>query len=215
MILRELKKTAEDYLGEKVERAVITVPAYFNDSQRHGHQGGRRDRGAQGRAHHQRAHRRRPRLRPREEEANEKIAVFDFGGGTFDVSILDVGEGVFEVLSTNGDTHLGGDDVDQILIDYIAEEFRKEEGIDLRDDADGAPAPQGGRREGQVRALDQPDGDHRHQPARSSPLTRAGPKHLQQTDHPRQVRALCEGLFDRLRKPCEQALKDAGSSQRA
>ena len=131
MILQDLKKTAEDYLGEKVEQAVITVPAYFNDAQRQA----TKDAG-------QIAGLKVERIinEPTaaalayglEKKKNEKVAVFDFGGGTFDVSILDIGDNVFEVLSTNGDTHLGGDDLDEVLINFLAEEFRKTEGIDLR-----------------------------------------------------------------------------------
>jgi len=133
MILQELKRTAEDYLGEKVEKAVITVPAYFNDSQRQATKEAGQIAGLQVE---------RIINEPTaaalaygfEKKKNEKIAVFDFGGGTFDISILDIGDNVFEVLSTNGDTHLGGDNLDQVLIDYIADEFKKKEGIDLRND---------------------------------------------------------------------------------
>ena len=134
MILADLKKTAEDYLGEKVDRAVITVPAYFNDSQRTATKEAGEIAGLKVE---------RIINEPTaaalayglEKKKNAKIAVFDFGGGTFDVSVLDIGEGVFEVLATNGDGHLGGDDLDQRIIDHVAEEFRKTEGIDLRGDA--------------------------------------------------------------------------------
>src|SRR3954471_18775226 len=132
-ILQDLKKTAEDYLGEKVTEAVITVPAYFNDAQRKA----TKDAG-------EIAGLKVMRVLPEptaaalayglDKKKNEKILVFDLGGGTFDVSILDIGDGVFEVLSTNGDTHLGGDDWDEELINFVAEEFRKQEGIDLRKD---------------------------------------------------------------------------------
>ncbi|MCC6579130.1 MAG: Hsp70 family protein, partial [Phycisphaeraceae bacterium] len=133
MILQDLKKTAEDYLGEKVETAVITVPAYFNDSQRTATKEAGQIAGlkveriineptAAALAYGM------------DKKKGGKIAVFDLGGGTFDISILDVGDGVFEVLSTNGDTHLGGDDWDQRLIDFLADEFKKQEGIDLRKD---------------------------------------------------------------------------------
>ena len=110
---------------------MITVPAYFNDSQRQATKDAGRDRRARGAAHHQRAHGRRPGLRPGQ-EGGEGIAVYDLGGGTFDISILEIGEGVFEVKSTNGDTHLGGDDFDQRIIDWLCDEFKRDQGIDLR-----------------------------------------------------------------------------------
>ena len=132
MILQKLKADAEAYLGETVTQAVITVPAYFNDSPAPGDQGRRPDRRPRGAAHHQRADRRVAGLRPRQEGKDETIAVYDLGGGTFDISVLELGDGVFEVKATNGDTHLGGDDFDQRIIDWLADEFRKEQGIDLR-----------------------------------------------------------------------------------
>jgi molecular chaperone DnaK len=134
MILQDLKKTAEDYLGEKVDRAVITVPAYFNDAQRQA----TKDAGEIAGLKVERIINEPTAAALAyglDKKKNEKIAVFDLGGGTFDISILDIGDGVFEVLSTNGDTHLGGDDSTSVLIDHLAEEFRKKEGIDLRKDA--------------------------------------------------------------------------------
>src|SRR5918995_1177094 len=130
-ILQKMKQTAEDYLGEKVTEAVITVPAYFNDSQRQATKDAGRIAGlnvlriineptAASLAY------------GLDKKKDEKIAVFDLGGGTFDISVLDVGDGVFEVKATNGDTHLGGDDFDQVLIDHVAGEFQKQNGIDLR-----------------------------------------------------------------------------------
>jgi len=133
MILAKMKQTAEDYLGEKIDDAVITVPAYFNDSQRQATKDAGKVAGLNV-------------LRIINEptaaalsygldkKGDEKIAVFDLGGGTFDISILELGGGVFEVKSTNGNTHLGGEDFDQKLIDYIADEFKKDQGIDLRSD---------------------------------------------------------------------------------
>src|SRR5882757_7200570 len=150
MILRKLKEAAEAYLGHTVRKAVITVPAYFNDAQRQATMDAAQIAGfdteweiedpKSGKKSKQRM---RIINEPTaaslayglDKKKNEKIAVFDLGGGTFDVSVLDVGDGVFEVKATNGDTHLGGDDFDQVLIDYIAEEFKKEHGIDLRKDA--------------------------------------------------------------------------------
>ena len=134
LVLRKLKEAAEAYLGEKVTQAVITVPAYFNDSQRQA----TKDAGAIAGLEVMRIVNEPTAAALAyglDKKKNEKIAVFDLGGGTFDISILDVGDGVFEVLSTNGDTHLGGDDWDQRVIDHLAEEFRKKEGIDIRKDA--------------------------------------------------------------------------------
>ena len=162
MILTKLKEAAEAYLGEKVDRAVITVPAYFNDAQRQA----TKDAG-------QIAGLKVERLvnEPTaaalayglDKKKNETIAVYDFGGGTFDISILEVGEGVVEVKSTNGDTHLGGDNIDQRIVDWLQAEFKKDQGIDLSKDPMAVAAPQGGRREGQDRALD--DGRDRREPA--------------------------------------------------
>src|SRR5438309_6899685 len=148
MILRKLKESAEAYLGQSVRKAVITVPAYFNDAQRQATIEAARIAGfeteweledpATGRKEKQRMRiinePTAASLAYKLDKKNERIAVFDLGGGTFDISILDVGDGVFEVKGVNGDTHLGGDDFDQVLIDYIAEEFKKEHGIDLRKD---------------------------------------------------------------------------------
>ncbi len=132
MILQKLKKAAEDYLGEKVTEAVITVPAYFNDAQRQATKDAGQIAGLKVK---------RIVNEPTaaalayglDKKKNEKIAVFDFGGGTFDISILEVGDGVVEVISTNGDTHLGGDNIDERIIDWLAAEFKKE-GIDLAKD---------------------------------------------------------------------------------
>ena len=133
MVLQDLKKTAEDYLGEKIDAAVITVPAYFNDAQRKATQEAGIIAGFDVK-----------RVLPEptaaalaygiEQKKGGKVAVFDLGGGTFDISILDIGDGVFETLSINGDTHLGGDDFDELLINHVAEEFRKQNGIDLTTD---------------------------------------------------------------------------------
>ncbi len=204
-ILQDLKKTAEEYLGEKVERAVITVPAYFNDAQRQA----TKDAGEIAGLKVERIINEPTAAALAygvEKNKNEKIAVFDLGGGTFDVSILDIGDGVFEVLSTNGDTHLGGDDWDQKLIDFIAEEFRKKEGIDLRKDAmalqrlkeaaEKAKCELSTMQEAQV----------------NLPFITAdqnGPKHLQMSITRAKFEALTADLFERLKAPCLQALKDA------
>src|SRR5437764_11295179 len=133
LVLLKLKEAAESYLGHKVRKAVITVPAYFNDSQRQATKDAGQIAGLEvARIINE------PTAAALayglEKKKNEKIAVFDLGGGTFDISILDVGDGVFEVKATNGDTHLGGDDFDQVLIDHVADDFKKQYGIDLRKD---------------------------------------------------------------------------------
>ena len=205
MILQDLKKTAEDYLGEKVDRAVITVPAYFNDSQRTATKEAGEIAGLKVE---------RIINEPTaaalayglEKKKNAKIAVFDFGGGTFDVSILDIGEGVFEVLATNGDGHLGGDDLDQRIIDHVAEEFRKTEGIDLHGDAMALQRLKEGAEKAKCELSQQMEATI------NLPFITAdqqGPKHLQMTITRAKFESLCEDLFDRLREPCRTALADA------
>ena len=154
MILQKLKSDAETYLGETVTRGGHHRPGLLQRHPAPGHQGRRQDRRARSPAHHQRADRGGARLRPRQGATSQTILVFDLGGGTFDVSILELGEGVFEVKSTNGDTHLGGDDFDQRSSTGSSTSSRRDHGIDLRAGQDGAAAPQGGGREGQDRALD-------------------------------------------------------------
>ena len=134
MILQKMKQTAEDYLGEKVHKAVITVPAYFNDAQRQATKDAGDVAGLEVVRIINEPTAAALAYGLDKDHKDEKIAVYDLGGGTFDISILELGDGVFEVKSTNGDTHLGGDDWDQRLIDYLAEEFKKSEGIDLRKD---------------------------------------------------------------------------------
>ena len=145
MVLQKLKQAAEDYLGEKVTDAVITVPAYFNDAQRQATKDAGKIAGlnvlriineptAAALAY------------GLDKKKDETIAVYDFGGGTFDISVLEVGEGVVEVKATNGDTHLGGDDLDDRIIEWLAAEFKKSEGIDLAQGSDGAPAAEGSAR---------------------------------------------------------------------
>ncbi len=205
MILRDLKKTAEDYLGEKIERAVITVPAYFNDSQRTATKEAGEIAGLKVE---------RIINEPTaaalayglEKKKNAKIAVFDFGGGTFDISILDIGEGVFEVLSTHGDTHLGGDDLDQRIIEHVAEEFRKTEGIDLRSDAMALQRLKEAAEKAKCELSQQMEATI------NLPFITAdqqGPKHLQMTITRAKFESLCEDLFDRLKAPCRTALSDA------
>jgi molecular chaperone DnaK len=205
MILQELKKIAEDYLGEKVDRAVITVPAYFNDSQRQA----TKDAGEIAGLKVERIINEPTAAALAyglEKKKNARIAVFDLGGGTFDVSILDVGDGVFEVLASNGDGHLGGDDFDQRLIDFIAEEFRKKEGIDVRKDAMALQRLKEAAEKAKIELSSQME------TSVNLPFITAdqsGPKHLQVTVTRSRFEDMCKDLFDRLRGPCMQALKDA------
>jgi len=208
MILQDLKKTAEDYLGEPVEQAVITVPAYFNDSQRQA----TKDAGTIAGLKVERIINEPTAAALAyglEKKKDEKIAVFDFGGGTFDISILDIGENVVEVLSTNGDTHLGGDDLDEVLINYLVEEFRKAEGIDLRKD------PMALQRLKEAAEKAKCELSTQVETTVNLPFITAdasGPKHLQVTITRSKFEALAEQVFERLRPPCEKALKDAGLS---
>ncbi|MFB0986737.1 MAG: molecular chaperone DnaK [Phycisphaerales bacterium] len=205
MILRDLKKTAEDYLGETVDRAVITVPAYFNDAQRQA----TKDAGEIAGLKVERIINEPTAAALAyglEKKKNARIAVFDLGGGTFDVSILDVGDGVFEVLSSNGDGHLGGDDFDQRLIDFIADEFKKAEGIDIRSDAMALQRLKEAAEKAKIELSQQMEAQV------NLPFITAdqnGPKHLQVTVTRATFESICSDLFDRLRGPCEQALTDA------
>ena len=205
MVLRKLKETAEDYLGEEVTQAVITVPAYFNDSQRQATTDAGKIAGLEV-------------LRiineptaaalayGLENKAEEKIAVYDLGGGTFDISILEIGEGVFEVKSTNGDTNLGGDDFDQEIVDWLAEEFKNENGIDLRDDP---MALQRLRDEAEKAKCEL---SATLQTEINLPFISAdasGPKHLNVSLSRAKLEQLVADLVQRTITPCQQALSDA------
>ena len=205
MILQDLKKTAEDYLGESVTKAVITVPAYFNDAQRQATKDAGKIAGLEVE---------RIINEPTaaalayglEKKKNEKVAVFDFGGGTFDVSILDIGDNVFEVLSTNGDTHLGGDDLDAILINHLADEFQKTEGIDLRNDAMAHQRLKEAAEKAKCELSGQVE------TTVNLPFITAdasGPKHLQITITRSKFEALVGPTLERLAQPCKSALADA------
>ena len=206
MILTELKRIAEDYLGETVEAAVITVPAYFNDAQRQA----TKDAGEIAGLKVERIINEPTAAALAyglEKKTNSKIAVFDLGGGTFDVSILDIGDGVFEVLSTSGDGHLGGDDFDQVIIDFLAEEFRKTEGIDIRDDAMALQRLKEAAEKAKCELSQQLE------TSVNLPFITAdqnGPKHLQVTVTRAKFEELASSLFKRLEGPCKTALKDAG-----
>jgi molecular chaperone DnaK len=209
MVLQDLKKTAEDYLGEKVEQAVITVPAYFNDAQRQA----TKDAGIIAGLKVERIINEPTAAALAyglEKKKNEKVAVFDFGGGTFDISILDIGDNVFEVLSTNGDTHLGGDDLDELLINYLADEFKKTEGIDLRKD------PMAHQRLKEAAEKAKCELSSQVETTVNLPFITAdasGPKHLQITITRSKFEALAEPVFERLKKPCVQAMSDAKLNQ--
>ncbi len=205
LILRKLKEAAESYLGHKVRKAVITVPAYFNDSQRQATKDAGQIAGLEVA---------RIINEPTagalayglDKKKNEKIAVFDLGGGTFDISILDVADGVFEVLSTNGDTHLGGDDWDEALIHHIADEFKKEQSIDLRKD------PMALQRLKEAAEKAKKDLSFQSQADINLPFITAdasGPKHLTMTITRAQFEKLTDSLFERCRGPVLKALDDA------
>jgi molecular chaperone DnaK len=206
LVLQKMRQTAEDYLGEKVDQAVITVPAYFNDSQRQATKDAGKIAGLE-------------ILRIINEPTaaalaygldkkhDEKIAVVDLGGGTFDVSILELGDGVFEVKATNGDTHLGGDDFDQVIIDWIADEFKKEQGIELREDR---MALQRLKEEGEKAkcALSTSVKYTVNLPFITADA--GGPKHLSLELSQAKLESLVEPLIERMIKPCRSAMSDAG-----
>ncbi|MCC7430051.1 molecular chaperone DnaK [bacterium] len=205
-ILQKMKQTAEDYLGEKVTEAVITVPAYFNDEQRKA----TKDAGVIAGLEVKRIINEPTAAALAyglDKKHDEKIAVYDLGGGTFDISILEIGGGVFEVKSTNGDTHLGGDDFDQRLIDYLADEFKKQEGIDLRKD----PMALQRLKEAAEKAKIELSGTTTTEV--NLPFitaTSEGPKHLVMNITRAKFEQLVDDLIERTLEPCRQALKDAG-----
>jgi len=208
MVLQKMKQTAEDYLGETVTDAVVTVPAYFNDSQRQATKDAGKISGlnvlriineptAAALAY------------GLDKKDEEKIAVFDLGGGTFDISILELGDGVFEVKSTNGDTFLGGEDFDQLIIDYVADEFKKEQGIDLRSDKMALQRLKEGSEKAKCELSSSMETDI------NLPFITAdasGPKHLNIKLTRAKLESICGKLLDKLTGPCKTALKDAGLS---
>jgi molecular chaperone DnaK len=208
MVLGKMKQTAEDYLGEKIADAVITVPAYFNDSQRQATKDAGRVAGlnvlriineptAAALAY------------GLDKKKDEKIAVFDLGGGTFDISILELGEGVFEVKSTNGDTHLGGEDFDLRIIDWLADEFKKDQGIDLRGDRMALQRLKEAAEKAKMELSSAMETDI------NLPFITAdqsGPKHLNIKLSRAKLEALVEDLMARIEGPCRTAMKDAGLS---
>jgi molecular chaperone DnaK len=210
MILQKMKKTAEDYLGQPVTEAVITVPAYFNDSQRQA----TKDAGEIAGLHVKRIIN-EPTAAALAYGLDKKtrdhvVAIYDLGGGTFDVSILQLGEGVFEVKSTNGDTHLGGDDFDQRLIDYLADEFKKAEGIDLKKDPMALQRLKEAAEKAKIE-LSSSNATDVNLPFITA--TQDGPKHLNINLSRSKFEQLIHDLVDRTKIPCRQAMKDAGVSQ--
>lgn len=205
MILQKLKQAAEDYLGEKVTSAVITVPAYFNDTQRQA----TKDAGEIAGLKVERIINEPTAASLAyglDKTKDERIAVYDFGGGTFDISILELGDGVFEVKSSNGDTHLGGDDFDQRLIDYVADEFKKNEGIDLRKD------PMALQRLKEACEKAKIELSSAQQTQINLPFitaTQEGPKHLDMTVTRAKFEALISDLVERSVEPCRKALEAA------
>src|SRR5229473_7199065 len=206
MILQKLKAAAEDYLGEKVDRAVITVPAYFNDSQRQATKDAGEIAGlevvriineptAAALAY------------GLDKKKDETIAVYDFGGGTFDISILEVGEGVVEVKSTNGDTHLGGDNIDQRIIDWIIEEFRKDQGIDLSKDKMALQRLKESAEKAKIELSSTMETEI-NLPFITADAT--GPKHLVLKITRAKFQDMVADILDRVMGPCKQAMADAG-----
>ncbi|MEZ5307753.1 MAG: molecular chaperone DnaK [Pyrinomonadaceae bacterium] len=208
MVLQKLKQSAEDYLGQKVEKAVITVPAYFNDAQRQATKDAGKIAGLEVM---------RIVNEPTaaalayglDKKAEETIAVFDFGGGTFDISVLEVGEGVVEVKSTNGDTHLGGDDVDDVLIDWIVEEFKKDQGIDLTSDKMALQRLKEAAEKAKIELSSAMETEI-NLPFITADNT--GPKHLVMKLSRAKFEGLVDPILKRLMPPVEKALADAGIS---
>lgn len=209
MILQKMKKTAEEYLGEEVAEAVVTVPAYFNDAQRQATKDAGEIAGLKVRRIINEPTAAALAYGLDKKGKDEIVAVYDLGGGTFDVSILQLGDGVFEVKSTNGDTHLGGDDFDQRLIDYLAEEFRKTEGIDLRKDAMALQRLKEASEKAKIELSSSLQTDV-NLPFITA--TQDGPKHLNITLTRAKFEQLIDDLIERTAGPCERAIKDAGLS---
>jgi len=205
-VLIKMKETAEHYLGEKVTEAVITVPAYFNDSQRQSTKDAGRIAGLDVK-----------RIIPEptaaalsyglDKQSDKKIAVYDLGGGTFDISILEIGDGVFEVLATNGDTHLGGDDFDNVIINWILDEFKKENSIDLSKDKMALQRIKDAAEKAKIE-LSGTQSTEINQPFIT--MDASGPKHLSLTLTRSKLESLCHDLVKRTEGPCLNALKDAG-----
>lgn len=209
MVLQKMKQTAEEYLGQKVEEAVITVPAYFNDSQRQATKDAGEIAGLKVRRIINEPTAAALAYGLDKKGKNMTVAVYDLGGGTFDISVLEIGDGVFEVKSTNGDTHLGGDNFDQRLIDYLADEFNKQENIDLRKDPMALQRLREAAEKAKVELSQMLQTDV-NLPFITA--TQDGPKHFNMNITRAKFESLCSDLFDKSLKPVEQALKDAKMS---
>ncbi|MCQ4036289.1 molecular chaperone DnaK [Kaistella montana] len=207
MILQKMKKTAEDYLGQEVTRAVITVPAYFNDAQRQATKEAGEIAGLTVERIINEPTAAALAYGLDKNHKDQKIAVYDLGGGTFDVSILDLGDGVFEVLSTNGDTHLGGDDFDDVIINWMADEFKSEEGVDLKSDAIALQRLKEAAEKAKIE-LSSSTQTEINLPYITATAT--GPKHLVKTLTKAKFEQLSADLVRRSMEPCKKALADAG-----
>ncbi|MEX0994546.1 MAG: molecular chaperone DnaK [Balneolaceae bacterium] len=210
MVLQKMKQTAEEYLGEKVTEAVITVPAYFNDAQRKATQEAGKIAGLEVKRIINEPTAASLAYGLDKKEKDQTIVVYDLGGGTFDVSILELGDGVFEVKSSAGDTHLGGDDFDQKVIDYLAAEFKKEEGIDLKKDAMAMQRLKDSAEKAKIE-LSSSQKTNVNLPFITA--TDSGPKHLNIDLTRAKFEQLVDDLVQRTVKPCEKAIKDAGISK--
>ena len=209
MILQKMKKTAEDYLGQEVTEAVITVPAYFSDAQRQATKEAGEIAGLTVRRIVNEPTAASLAYGLDKTNKDMKIAVFDLGGGTFDISILELGDGVFEVKSTNGDTHLGGDDFDHVIIDWLAEEFEREEGVDLRKDPMALQRLKEAAEKAKIE-LSSTTSTEINLPY-IMPVNGI-PKHLVKTLTRAKFEQLADGLIQACIEPCRQSLKDAGLS---
>lgn len=209
MILQKMKKTAEDYLGQEVTRAVITVPAYFNDAQRQATKEAGEIAGLKVERIINEPTAAALAYGLDKNHKDQKIAVYDLGGGTFDISILDLGDGVFEVLSTNGDTHLGGDDFDNVIINWLASEFQTEEGVDLKADPIALQRLKEAAEKAKIE-LSASTQTEINLPYITA--TASGPKHMVKTLTRAKFEQLSEDLVKRSMEPCKKALTDAGLS---
>lgn len=206
MVLQKMKKAAEDYLGEEVKEAVITVPAYFNDSQRKATKEAGEIAGLEVKRIVNEPTAAALAYGLDKKGQNIKVAVFDLGGGTFDISILEMGDGVFEVLSTNGDTHLGGDDFDRKIIDWLADEFQREHGVDLRKDPRALQRLKEAAENAKIELSNSSETEINLPYIVLDPVS---PKNLEKTLTRAKFESICDDLFERCLEPCRRALNDA------